>query len=159
MEAVASGEESVFYHLPLLVLLAWVGYVDLKTRRIPNYANMALLGAALLCQASSSSPSLGVVVANIGLGLILSLPGYFTGVLGGGDVKLLVALSPAWDPLFLFGSFAAGVIVVGITLTIQKRGLLPSPQKAVSDGLPIGTCIAAGVGLLAITTLTQRHLL
>jgi len=90
----------VLYQLPLFVLLMWVGYVDAKTRRIPNQANIALFCAALLCHASPASPSFAMVAANIGLGLMLTLPGYFRDVLGGGDVKLLAALSPAWSPLF-----------------------------------------------------------
>lgn len=143
----------MLYQIPLFFLLAWVGYIDLKTRRIPNYANIALLGTALLCQASPISPTFEMVAANFGLGLMLTLPGYFRGVLGGGDVKLLAVLSPAWSPLFLFGSFAVGVLLVGIVLTVQKRGLLPSPSKEITDGIPLGTCIATGASLLAITTL------
>jgi len=143
----------VLYQLPLFVLLMWVGYVDAKTRRIPNQANIALFCAALLCHASPASPSFAMVAANIGLGLMLTLPGYFRDVLGGGDVKLLAALSPAWSPLFLFGSFAVGVLVVGMVLTVQKRGLPHSPSKEITDGIPLGTCIATGASLLAIITL------
>lgn len=143
----------MLYQLPLFILLIWVGYVDIKTRRIPNQTNIALFCTALLCQASSAAPSFAMVVANLGLGLLLTLPGYIKGVLGGGDVKLLAALSPAWGPFFLFGSFAVGVLLIGIALTFQKRGLLSSPSKDLTDGIPLGACIATGASLLATVTL------
>ncbi|WP_417765455.1 prepilin peptidase [Spongiibacter tropicus] len=145
----------MLYQLPVFLVIAWVGYADLKTRRITNRSIMVLLGAALLCQVGPSSPQLAEIIANMGLGLMLTLPGYFKGVLGGGDVKLLIVLSPAWNALFMFGSFAVGVILVGAMLTIQNS---PAPEVE-RDNIPIGTCIAVGAWLLAITGLAQKYLL
>ena len=143
----------MLYQAPLFLLLSYLGYVDLKTRRIPNYANIAVFLAALLCQASEQAPATLAITANVVFALVLTLPGYFGGVLGGGDVKLMVALSPAWPPLFLFGSFAIGVLAVGIIMAARSRsGRINNPS------LPLATCMALGAMLLMALRLANPSL-
>ena len=148
----------MLYQIPLFLWLIYLGYVDLKTRRIPNSASITLFFAALLCQVSDQAPTLLAVAANLVLGLSLTLPGYFRGIVGGGDVKLMMALSPAWSPFFLFGSFAVGVLITSAAVFIQSR-THKGVAQAGSANLPLATCMASGAVLLLISLTAKTTLL
>src|SRR4051794_16546203 len=84
---------------PLLVpfaLLIVATVYDVRTREIPNGITLALLTWAGVVLISDLNPEGWVsVLAGFGLGLVVSLGLYGTGVLGGGDAKLLLALGAA----------------------------------------------------------------
>jgi prepilin peptidase CpaA len=93
------------------------GCVDWRYRRIPNSINSLLFICAVLSQLSTAQVMpISLFLINICIALCLSLPGYFKGVLGGGDVKLLLAVSPAWTPIFFLASFATGILALTLLM-------------------------------------------
>jgi|GEM_PF-3293419 len=69
------------------VLLLAAGH-DLWSRQIPNRLPLLLLLIGILCQWSQERLLAGLLLALFTL--LLLLPGWLAGLLGGGDVKLLV---------------------------------------------------------------------
>ena len=124
------------------LLLAVMGYVDWSTRRIPNALNVALLLLALAVFFSSHGISFYQWLLNIGLALLITLPGYLSGKLGGGDVKLLLALSPLWPPLKLLITFASGVLLLALLLAVAEK--ICKQAEYAKRGLPIGTAVFLG---------------
>jgi len=112
--------------IPLLVLLIVAAGIDLRSRRIPNWLNLALLAAGLsqsftaLHTISPGQSTLGIL-AGFGLTFIL----FAMGALGGGDVKLLAAVGAWTGPagvLFVFcAAGVAGLIIVVSQALWQKR--------------------------------------
>jgi prepilin peptidase CpaA len=98
------------------VLIA-AGCFDWRYRRIPNSINVALFICAVFGQLNTAQPMpASLFLINICIALCLSLPGYFKSVLGGGDVKLLFAVSPAWSPMFFLTSFATGILALTLLM-------------------------------------------
>lgn len=114
--------------LVLVGLTVFAAAHDLKHQRIPNALILAglLLGVGLAA-ASGPSPLLHHLVA-AGAMLLLGLPLFATGVLGGGDVKLLIAVAavvgPATLPAALVLTCAAGGIL-SLVACIRRGVLLP----------------------------------
>lgn len=80
---------------PLALALA-ACVTDLKSRRIPNPLTFGGAAAAFAFQAATSGwPGLGSAASGLVVGLVLFLPFFVLGGIGGGDVKLLAALG-AW---------------------------------------------------------------
>ena len=96
------------------------------------------------------------LLLNIVAAVCITLPGYFKGVLGGGDVKLLLALSPAWTTMQLLFAFSAGVI----SLLLMQQGCsklkayFTSADKqslgSAKVDVPIGTAIFIGAACYEI---------
>jgi prepilin peptidase CpaA len=158
-----------------LVLALWIGWQDLKTRRIPNYLTLGVALSGLAFQLANygwsglSNGALGLVV---GFSLLF-LP-YVLGGLGAGDVKALAALGAWLGPplvlyLFFYMTICGAVIALG-TLCWKGRmrsrivmgkaalvnwalcrfhGLRPEPLTASSqtssETIPYGTALALGM--------------
>ena len=87
---------SVMQFAAILALLGIGSYKDIKTREIPNWISIAVLIAAIF---NFNLQNLwGIIVAVIFFSVALA-----TGKIGGGDVKLVAALSVVCG---LWGSFA-----------------------------------------------------
>ena len=117
----------LFGHLPIqpylilpLVLALWMGWRDLKTRRIPNFLTLgvALSGLAfqLVCYGWSglSDGALGLL-----LGFSLLFLPYVLGGLGAGDVKALAAMGAWLGPvlvlsLFFYMTICGALIALGM---------------------------------------------
>lgn len=147
------------------------GYVDWHYRRIPNRVNALLFICAVFSQLSAEQVMpISFLLMNITIALCLSLPGYFKGVLGGGDIKLLLAVCPAWSPIFFLASFATGILV--LTLLMFCSSLLRSrysistnkshlsfvladdKTKAVfRNGLPLASALCLGALLCAFLSM------
>jgi prepilin peptidase CpaA len=83
-------------HLIALAVVLVGCITDLKTRRIPNALTFSAAAAALVFHAVQGGWSgAGQAAAGLGVGLVVFLPLFALGGLGGGDVKLLAALG-AW---------------------------------------------------------------
>ncbi|MGY2199716.1 prepilin peptidase [Pseudomonas gingeri] len=103
-----------------LVLLLWFALCAAQDLRQREIANSLTLGAAVLALAYllwTGTTWLGATAQQGGwaflLALLFTLPGYATGRLGAGDVKLLAALALASDSRYLLGTFiGAGVASV-----------------------------------------------
>ena len=122
--------------------LAWsIGFValmvtamvsDVSTRRIPNGLVLAGLTFALALRATAG---LAIVDGLTGAALALAIvfPLFTLRALGGGDVKLIVALGAFTGPSGLFSALLASAVaggVLGIAVALRRGVLLPAMMSA-----------------------------
>ncbi|HEU4964606.1 MAG TPA: A24 family peptidase [Bacilli bacterium] len=128
-------------------------YTDLRERRIPNLLTVSALvvGFALngwLVGLSGLTSSLYGVL----LGLLLLFPFFLRGGIGGGDVKLLMALGALCGPGFLFYAFLYGAVAGGIgslaVLVRHNRWRLALAGLAVAREATTGLSIPYAVPIL-----------
>ena len=133
---------SVMQFAAISILLGIGSYKDIKTREIPNWISIAVLISAIF---NFNLVNLwGIIVAVIFFSVALA-----TGKIGGGDVKLVAALSVVCG---LWGSFAlllfaqtAMLIFYGVSAIVQKlRG------KTAEKSLPFVPFIFIGYLISAI---------
>lgn len=125
-------------------LLAVIAVVDWRERRIANNSLLLLFTAAIIYaiwRDGTTPSSWGISLL---VGLALTLPAYLNSRLGGGDVKLMVAICPIWQAQELLFIFASGVLAVALTMKATTRA------QARRLGLPLGTAIAVGATLLLL---------
>ncbi|PQO38040.1 prepilin peptidase [Blastopirellula marina] len=109
--------------IPVGVLLI-ATICDLRTREIPDTLSLVLIGWGLLAKLLGwiTLPWLALGLGVV-LGLATTLPFFWAGGLGGGDVKLIVALGLVIGPvgltITLFGMALAGG---GLALLAFARG-------------------------------------
>jgi prepilin peptidase CpaA len=153
----------------LVALLAVACWHDVRARRIPNALTLAGVAVGLMLRAPLGSAELLNGVAGVGIAVLLTLPPFALGFLGGGDVKLLGAAGAflGMDRLpgaLVFVALAGGVLALLEAARQQalKRALantygfarnwvlfaragvatqLPAPGTA---SVPYGIAIAAG---------------
>ncbi|MCR9089919.1 A24 family peptidase [Algiphilus sp.] len=123
----------------LLLVTAAAALRDWQQRRIPNILPLLLMaGGALLLLlrfASGEAPAQSAVqaLAGLGLGALVSLPGYGLGVMGAGDVKLLASIGwvLSWPAAVVFlllwaVAFALWCTVALITRERTRQPVAPS---------------------------------
>lgn len=152
----------------LVALVVVAAVIDFRSRRIPNALTLPAIGAGLLLAAFGGS--LTYFVTTIGTAALVFAAGlllYSTGVLGGGDGKLLTAVAALGGAGF-FAEFLVWTSIAGVTGSLivlaAKRALLPlmsrvtrsslqflrfgfSAEPLVPEGghrIPYGVVIAAG---------------
>lgn len=146
-----------------LPILLTIGYIDWQHRRIPNTWVMILAGWAACYAAFSSGINAEHITINIGIGLILTLPGYIKGIVGGGDVKLMLAIAPLWQPLQLLAFFSIGIfsllLLMSLIHLISKMSLTKAlylNENSVSNtfhrGIPLGSAVAIGAVFMSFVT-------
>lgn len=114
--------------IPLLAWIALCSLQDLQQRRISNWLSLGGVAAALLYLLLSGKTLMGASAIEglgaAGLALVMTLPGYWLGKLGAGDVKLLLGIA-----LCSYGSLLlhclAGAGVAYLTWAILSRPLWP----------------------------------
>lgn len=153
--------------LAFWALLLAIAYYDWQHRRISNHL-CALLLLSIACNSLIVGQSIPIsaVLVNLVIALLLTLPGYCKGVLGGGDVKLMIVLAPAWQPLFFLQAFAIGVLGLVLLMTARtyfsKTNARTAPnfgadnERTFSRGLPLGTAMAMG-GLVGSALSLLQH--
>lgn len=133
---------SVVQFAAISLLLGIGSYMDIKTREIPNWISVIIAATAVI---NFQSENLwGIIVAVIFFSVALA-----TGKIGGGDVKLIAALSIVCG---LWGSFAlllfaqiAMLIFYGVSVIVQKlRG------RTADKSLPFVPFITFGYVFAAI---------
>ena len=133
---------SVVQFAAVAILLGIGSVMDIKTREIPNWISLGVLLAAFL---DFNIQNLwGIIVAAIFFSVALA-----TGKIGGGDVKLIVALSVVCG---LWGSFAlllfaqtAMLVFYGVSVIVQKlRG------RTADQSLPFVPFITFGYVLATV---------
>ena len=143
----------------IIIPLAVIGYFDWLYRRIPNSHLVILLTLGVYTNIAVESVSLATIVINIAVALVLTLPGYIKGVLGGGDVKLMLAITPLYAPLQLLLVFSIGIgsllllmaflhIAQRMSLTKAYCSNMAVQHSPFQRGLPLGTAIALGAVIL-----------
>ena len=147
-----------------LCILSVIAYVDWKYRRIPNSLLLILVGWAVCFAALSHDISLTVICINIGIGLAITLPGYLKGVVGGGDLKLMLAISPLWTPIQLLWIFSIGVVSLLLLMsfayffarmpliTARYPNVINTRTKPFHRGVPLGSAIAIGAIFVSFIT-------
>ncbi len=111
-----------------VVLALIAAYTDIRWGKIFNVITVpfALLGLTLNTIAGGLEGLL-LSLAGIGAGFALWLVSNFLGrILGGGDIKLLMAFGALLGPLFMLWTFAIGAVVGGVMAVAisLKQGIL-----------------------------------
>lgn len=158
---------SALHDLPTFLffgLLAAAAFTDLREYRIPNTLTLAI---AALYPAYILTPGVGAdVMGSLILAAVVLAAGtglFALGLIGGGDVKLLAAVSlwvgPAAFPLFLIiMALAGGAIALvqlsnwrlGLALMLENLGQTTFTRVLTGRDVPYGLAIAIGA-LFAVT--------
>lgn len=104
-----------------LVACAIAVATDLRARRIPNWLTVAAIGLGLGLGLAAGTGTLVAALAGAALGLVVfGLPAAF-GLVGMGDVKLVIALGallrwPLALPLVLYSALAGGAVALAYAI-------------------------------------------
>ena len=114
--------------MELLILCAWLSACaiqDARQRQISNGLTIGVIVLALVYLLITGRTWLGAEATEGGWALLfslaLTLPGYWLGKLGGGDLKLLAALALASDRSVLLGTFIGAGLVMLLWLFIRQK--------------------------------------
>jgi prepilin peptidase CpaA len=162
MSALAQGF-LIFVCMSQVLLLMAAAYTDVLGRYIPNEISLALVAFGACAQLAQHGPlHLAEAMAiTLVLGVLLT---FLHGRLGGGDIKLLTAMSLGMTPIsiiwFLTATAIAGGVLALMHLAMRRlpRPLRPSPDAPSllrlyvverwrilrHAPLPYGVAIAAG---------------
>lgn len=147
-----------------IILLMLIGNLDWQQRRIPNKLVLILAGWAVFNAAFYSDIYIQYIMINIGIGLALTLPGYLKGIVGGGDVKLMLAIAPLWPPsqlLWVFSIGVFGLLLLMLFINLLSETLLTNTLSdnrvnltscSLKRGVPLGSAIAMGALYMSIYT-------
>jgi prepilin peptidase CpaA len=149
------------------ILVLWLllcAAQDARQRRIANSLTLGAAAVALVYLLWSGSTWLGAEAGQGGwaclIALALTLPGFFMGRMGAGDVKLMTALGLATDGLFILGVFiGAGVaslvwmllaprVWLHMSQGLRQRLRYLAPDK--SKKLPFAPFVLIGTGLVLL---------
>ena len=113
---------AVVAEISLYSLLLLVAISDFRERRISNQLNLLIAVNAALLHLLDDGSSTVFIAVNLVLTAILFLPGYFTGNVGAGDIKLFCGLSLCWSPTFFLWTLGSGIalLLLGLTCTLMK---------------------------------------
>lgn len=147
------------YIFPALLIMA--GAYDLTTFKIPNWLN-GLLALTFIPLAFAIGMEPATIASHVGTGLLMLVVGialFSFGWIGGGDAKLIAAVSLwcGWTTLvqFLFiASIAGGLLTIALLMfrgqplpdSWMRNPVIAKLHNAES-GIPYGVALAAG-GLL-----------
>ncbi|MHA3738029.1 prepilin peptidase [Pseudomonas sp. Eth.TT006] len=143
----------------LLIWLAVCAAQDARQRRIANGLTFGAGALALIYLLATGTTWMGADAQQGlwagALALALTLPGYFMGRMGAGDVKLMTAMGLATNGLFLLCAFIGAAIASLLWLLIAPRvwlhmsqGLrehLRHLQPGASKKLPFAPFVLVGV--------------
>ncbi|MGK7864844.1 A24 family peptidase [Falsiroseomonas sp. E2-1-a4] len=110
--------------IPALLLLAFAAWRDVATRRIPNSLCLVLAAIGLMLRGIESLPDLLASLLTAGALFLLLFLLFARGLLGGGDVKLLTALSLGLPPIeswnLVVATTLAGGALACLYLLLQR---------------------------------------
>ena len=160
---------SVIASVALVGLLLAACWFDVRTRRIPNALTVAGLVAVLVLRAFLGAGAVLEGVAAAGVAMLVALPPFALGMLGGGDAKLLAAVGGFMGLDHVVGALLAIAVLGGglaVVEAIRQRalpqviantfgfakqwlllgrfGLAPTIDSPRALTLPYGVAIAAG---------------
>jgi len=141
----------------LLGLVLFAAFSDIGSMTIPNWVSIAL-ALAFPIAALSADMSWGAIGLHAGVGALVFLAGFALfamGVLGGGDVKIIAAVS-VWTGAsalapFAFWTTAAGG-VLALALLLARKAAAPGETRPAflnrlldpARGIPYAVAIAVG---------------
>jgi prepilin peptidase CpaA len=107
----------------LLLAAAWTDY---RTRRIPNALTVSGFAAAMVLRAVVGPEAVVDGLVGALLAFVLTLPLLMLGVIGGGDVKLLIAIGAFMGPRHFLWAGILIAIIGGMIALIDagRRGVL-----------------------------------
>jgi prepilin peptidase CpaA len=140
----------------LIVALLYATWTDIRARIIPNPLNAGIaLSAPLWWWACGIAPWPGIAIqlAVAGVALLIFAGAFAIGAMGGGDVKLIVALGLWLAPLdfmkmIVWMSIGGGILTVAM-LARHKLRQIEAPLE-----IPYGVAIA----IATIPVLAERYL-
>ena len=105
---------SLLLVIPAIALLGLAAWRDVATRTIPDSVSVALAALGLAMRAIEGWQALAAsLVVTVAL-LLLLLACHMRGVIGGGDVKLLIALALGLPPLGSYQLVVATAVAGGL---------------------------------------------
>lgn len=164
MTAVSTGHLVI---LCLAGLLCWALVSDALTMKIPNRISIGLVALYPAWVMASGMP-LDQVLLPIALAIVMLVAGFTffdLGWIGGGDAKMLAALT-LWAgpemllPMIFVTTLAGGVMATGAILSeaMRRRAVLarggevngPFLSSVIKSKIPYGVAIAIGGGVVAV---------
>lgn len=138
--------------LPMLVV-AWalgIALSDILSRRIPNVFSIgALIGGIAYLVYAGQAPLGGAwleVITGMLIAILLTLPAYFLRWLGGGDVKLMLAIAALGGWKVVLTSFAVAGLLAGLTsMFVMQYAAYTGQGPATKRWLPFGAMLAMGL--------------
>ena len=110
----------------LIALLGIAAAMDLRTRRIPNVLTVSGLMVALVLRSTMGPGAVVDGLQSAGIALLIVVPLFMLGALGGGDLKLLVAVGAFMDPIqFIYALLATAIVgaVLAVGESIRRRAV------------------------------------
>lgn len=151
--------------LAVILLSVYAATTDVRRLEIDNWVSAAIIALFVLFAATAAAP-IPVVshIVAMALTLIMGLVAHRAGVMGGGDIKLLTALS-LWAgihglPALLLGTSIAGAIVAIATLWLHKNQTVCTGtglawiEAARTDTPHVAYGIAIAIGAVILFTTT-----
>ena len=108
----------------LLVVVAMAAVFDLRTRRIPNWLNLAGIITGFGINALAGRHGIASAAAGLLFSLLIYVPLYLVRGMGAGDVKLMAAVGAIAGPVNWIGIFLLTALVGGfasVVLILAKR--------------------------------------
>lgn len=143
-------DPSIISALLLAIGLAAVAVTDWRSRKIGNRMCCAIALFALLPLVVNGQGLIGgagwlSTGINVLLATLLLMPGWLKGVVGGGDLKLMWALTPIWPVAHYIAVFFFAVVTSLVLLGVARL-LSPGqkPQPEYDGRLRLGTGIGLG---------------
>lgn len=141
-------------------LMTWAAASDVKSRRIPNTAVLALLGAFVAWTAMDMGLTLLSSLEAFGVALVFTVALYAFKIIGAGDSKLFAVaalfMGMGYLPFFALGTALAGGLIAAVSLASRpQRALVMFTLRGKGDfgpGVPYGAAIAIG-GIIVLWAL------
>ena len=115
----------------LALLLLAVCVSDLRSRRIPNWLVLVILGFGLAnVLALSGLPGVARAAASVGFGFVLWLPFHFFRMMGAGDVKFFAATCAWIDPTTALRAALLSAVLGGVLALVWVAGAAGARQRA-----------------------------
>jgi len=156
-----------FWLFAALYLVLFAAFCDLRSMRIPNWISIALIILFFAGVPFGFCESLKAHLIVFAAASVILLGLFFARMAGGGDVKLVAALSLWVGPMgmipFILYMALAGGLLAGVALVIAKKDLIKGREFKTPDSwparlgrgeqvVPYGVAIAAGF-IAALTNL------
>jgi prepilin signal peptidase PulO-like enzyme (type II secretory pathway) len=126
--------------MPLLIALAVIIVLDIRTKVIPDAVTLPGIAYALAVTAFVKSPSIGQALlgAVVGGGMVFLIAVISRGAIGGGDIKLMSMLGAAlgWKGALVVLAFSQ------MLAALVALGLLIARRAGRHDLLPVGAIIS-----------------